>query len=140
MSDSTLVTDKDTTDGIKSCFRSAVKCLNYHYHISFLEVCTTSSVFPSGLRIEKKPFISFVSDQLVAHWEDTINSTQSQLLETLIYGVFEKLIEFEEHFWEEISVMMTEVNLDDLERWLVKVYVFLEKQERKILKRKRKKI
>jgi len=37
-------------------------------------------------------------------------------------------------------VMSREVNLEDLQCWLVKLCVFLEKQERKILKRKRRKL
>ena len=142
MSESTCinVADKEVKSGIKSCFRAAVKCLNYHYHISYLEVCKINNVYPSGLLLNKKPFISFVSDQIVAHWEDTINSTQSQLLETLLYGIFEKLIEFEEVFWSELSTLMKETDLEIMEKWFVKLYVYIEKEERKIIKRKKKKL
>ena len=114
--------------------------MTYHYHISFLETCKYSSVFPSGLKMDKKPFISFISKDLIASWEDTINSTQHQLLETLLVGITEKLISFEKEFWSEVVEIVKAVERDDLERWLIKLWLHIEKEEKKILKRKRKKI
>jgi len=127
--------EKDSSAGIKSCFRYAVKCMIYHCHIS-LETCKHSSVFPSALMLDKKPFISFVSDKLIASWEDAISSTQHQLLETLLVDIMEKLMNFETELWLEVVEIVNAVNHEDLERWL---FVHIEKEEN-ILKRKRIKI
>ena len=74
MSDATnvFVTDYDYNEAINSCFRSAVKCCNYHYLFSFLEACKVIGACPGGLVVDKKPIISFISHELVANWEDTI--------------------------------------------------------------------
>jgi len=52
----------------------------------------------------------------------------------------EKLINFETEFWSEIVEIVKVVERDDLEKWLVKLWVHIENEEKKILKRKRKKI
>ena len=119
---------------------TAVKCTTYHFHISFLETCKQFNVFPSGLRLEKKPFISFFSDELIASWEDTINSTQKQLLETLLVGIMEKLTDFEIHFWTELQETIKDVDKETLEEWLLKLCVHIDRLEKKVLKRKKKKI
>ena len=45
------VIDTDSSIGIKSCFRSAVRCTTYHFHISFLETCKQFNVYPSEMTI-----------------------------------------------------------------------------------------
>jgi len=45
-----------------------------------------------------------------------------------------------EGFWDELSGMLKEIDMDELESWLVRLYVHLEKHEKRILKRKKKKI
>ena len=133
-------TDNDSLAGINSYFRCAVKCITYHYHISFLEICKSFNVTPFGLKIEKKPFISFTSHEINAVWKDVINSTQHQLLETLIYGIHEKLSNFEVEFWKGVLEYAKEVDMEALEGWFVGLYCHLEKEEKEILKRKRKKL
>ena len=78
------VTDFDVKAGFISCFRFGLKCCTYFYHVSYLETCKSFGVYPAGLQLNKTPFISFDNDELTATWQDTINSTQEQLLETLL--------------------------------------------------------
>ena len=92
------------------------------------------------MRLEKRPFISFVSHEIRAAWEDTIQSTERQLLETLLYGIHEKLTIFEIDFWREIAKFSSEIDSEILESWFVKLYCFLEQEEKKIMRRKCKKL
>ena len=131
------VIDTDSSIGIKSCFRSAVKCTTYHFHISFLETCKQFNVYPSGLVLKKRPFISFVSKELIASWEETIQTSQSQLLETLLMGINEKLIDFERTFWSDLTDIVKTVENDQLECFLIKLCVHLEKEEKRVYKRKK---
>ena len=142
MSDATnvFVTDYDYNEGINSCFRSAVKCCNYHYHVSFLEACKVVGACPGGLVVDKKPFISFISHELVANLEDTIQSTQSQLLDTLIIGIYEKFVSFQNDFWQRLYILEEEVKYDVFEEWLVKLVVYIENLEKRVLKRKKVKL
>ena len=91
----------------------------------------------AGLIINKSPFISFSSHELTAIWEDTISSTQSQLLDTLIIGIHSKLVDFQQDFWVKLSVIEGDIDLDKYKDWLVKIIVYLEKEELKIVKRKK---
>ena len=134
------VTDFDIKDGINSYFRSAIKCCSYFYHISYLESCKFVDVCPGGLIINKSPFISFSSHELTAIWEDTISSTQSQLLDTLIIGIHGKLMDFEQNFWEKLSVIEEDIDLEKYKDWLVKLIVYLEKEEIRIVKRKKEEV
>ena len=135
-----VVTDKDVKDGINSCFRSAVKTISYHYHVSFLEVCKSFGVYPKGLLLEKRPFIEFVSDDVKAQWKETIDATQSHLLETLIVGIMDKLLLFEEKFWNEIGDIVQETSEQIFSEWAVKLVTYLEKHEKRVAKTKEKKL
>ena len=89
------------------------------------------------LVVEKKPYISFISYELVANWEDTIQSTQSQLLDTLIIGIYEKFVSFQNDFWERLYILEEEVKEDVFEEWLVKLVVYIENLEKRVQKRKK---
>ena len=121
-------------------FSAAVKSCTYHFHISFLEACQCYDVYPDGLKLNKHPFISFVSEELIASWESTIKSTQKQLLETLICGIFEKLVDFEQSFWSQVAEIAAETSEEKFQDWLVKILVHIENIEKKLYKRKRKKL
>ena len=135
-----VITDKDVQAGITSCFRSAVKGISYHYHIAFLEVCKSYNSFPRGLIVDKKPFISFSSDELTAAWKDTLQATQATLMETLIVGIFRKLTDFEINFWEEICKIVERSTEAEFSDWAVKLLVYLEKHEKKCKKKKCRKL
>ena len=124
------VTDFDVKDGFISCFRFGVKCCSYFYHTAFLEICKTFNVFPNGLQLNKTPFISFINEELSATWEDTIKSTQEQLLETLLMGIVEKLTNFE----------IESTDMEEFSDWLVKLMVHLEKLEKDTQRRKKRKL
>jgi len=93
------VQDKDIQDGFTGCYRAAIKSCKYFFHIAFLESCKYADNLSKGLLINKSPFISFISDDIETHWKDTIKSTESMLLETLIYGINDKRQNFEICFW-----------------------------------------
>ena len=134
------VTDFDVKDGFISCFRFGVKCCSYFYHTAFLEICKTFDVFPNGLQLNKTPFISFINEELQATWEDTIKSTQEQLLETLLIGIVEKLTNFEIEFWDGLSKTLERTDMEEFSDWLVKLIVHLEKLEKDTQRRKRRKL
>jgi len=87
--------DKDEFE-YSSVYRCGIKSLKYFFHIAYLETCKSFDLIPNGLLLNKKPFISFITDDLEASWEETIKSTERQLLETLILGINEKRIALEE--------------------------------------------
>ena len=134
------ITDYDTENGFISSFQSAVKCCSYFYHIAFLETCKHADVHPNGLVIDKKPFISFVSEELSATWYDTLKSTENYLHETLLVGLAEKLFCFEEEFWKRTNDHEKTVSDDEYSEWLVKLIVHINKQERILIAKKRKKL
>ena len=134
------ITDFDVKDGFKSTFRYGVKCCTYFYHIAFLETCKDSGVYPSGLKLDRIPFISFVSNELIATWETTLKVTQDQLLETLLCGIFEKLTWFENMFFDGLLKVLESTETDEFKEWLVKLLVHLEKLEKRICKRKKQKL
>ena len=73
-------------------------------------------------------------------WEDTLQSTQSDLLDTLIIGINEKLLWFEQMFWDGVAEIEKNTDLDELVDWFVKVIIYLEKNERTLIKRKKQKL
>ena len=135
-----IITDKDIQAGITSCFRSAVKGISYHYHVAFLEVCKSYNIVPKGLVVNKRPFISFSSDELTAAWKETLQATQATLIETLIVGIFRKLTDFEIDFWEEMCRVVERSTEEEFSDWAVKLLVYLEKHEKRCREKKCKKL
>ena len=73
--------------GINSCFSYTTKYNMYFYHIAFLETCKTLDVLHGELKVTNVPFISFIKDDIKISWHNTTNSTEEDLLETLILGI-----------------------------------------------------
>lgn len=69
------------------------------FHISFLECCKISQVLPNCFQIRNSPFIEFVAPDLIASWENTLQSAEEQLLDILLMGIADKMIEIEHEFW-----------------------------------------
>ena len=135
------VEDFDEKDGFISTFRCAVKAYSYFLHISFLETCKFIDIRPAGIQIKKQSFIEFRSQDMIASWQDTIESTERQLLDTLLMGIAEKMMEFEIEFWSTLQKLEGEVeSMDQLIEWWVKLSKYLEKEEKRIVDRKRRKI
>ena len=135
------IKDKEEEAGIISAFRSAVKAYNYFFHVVFLECCKFVDATPVGLQIKKNAFIEFDSNEMCVFWNQTIASTERDLLETLIIGVVDKMIGFEITFWEKLCAIEESVkDFDDVLDWWVKLVRFLSKEEKNIIKRKRKKL
>ena len=135
------ITDFDEKDGIISAFRCSIKCLNYFYHIVFLESCKHVDVRPSGIQIKNQSFIQFDSADITALWHSTIESTEKQLLDQLLIGIHEKMINFEINFWKELGEIEEKTeDFDDILDWWVKLVRYFEKEERRITTRKKKKI
>ena len=125
-----LVTDKEEKDGIISAFRSAVKAYSYFFHVVFLECCQFVDVRPAGLQIKNEAFIKFDSKDMSVFWDQTISSTEQSLLETLLYGIVGKLVNFEIHFWNSLPELEENTqNFDDIIDWWVKLVRYLEKEE-----------
>jgi len=80
-----------------------------------------------------------MTGDLEAVWDSTIKFTQEQLLETLLFGIEEKRSSVEEKFWSEVKVFAEERDVDSLILWISNLIIDLEHEERKILKRKKKK-
>ena len=136
-----VIVDFEEKSGIISAFRSAIKCLNYFYHIVYLESCKHVDATPSGLQIRNKSFIRFDSPDIIATWESTIESTQRNLLDSLLVGLHEKMINFEISFWNELSELEEKTSdFDNILDWYVKLIKYFNKEEETITKRKRKKI
>ena len=135
------IIDKEEKQGIVSAFRSAVKCYHYFYHVVFLECCKHVDTRPHGIQIKKESFTKFESEDTTAFWEQTIVSTERDLFETLVFGVVEKMVNFEITFWEQLAEIEEDVtNIDDILEWCVKLVRYLEKKEEKIRQRKKKKL
>ena len=73
-------------------------------------------------------------------WEDTLQSTQSDLVDMLIIGINEKLLWFEQMFWDGVAEIEKNTDLDELVDSFVKVIIYLEKNERTLIKRKKQKL
>ena len=134
------IQDVDINNGFTGCYRYALKCCKYFFHISFLESCQFASKRPKGLIIDKSPFISFISEDIFYEWEDTINSAERQLLDILIYGINDKRLWFEENFWTELKTIVESTELSQMNDWLVSLVLDLKSEQRKCIKKKRKKI
>ena len=135
-----FIKDKDVKSGTISGFQLAVKCYDYFYHIVFLECCKHVGVRPNGLLIDKSPFISFISHDIEANWKETVTLAEEQLLDTLVIGIAEKMLIFEEQFWNDLVELERNTNMDDLIEWFVKLKCHLDKLERKTVKRKKNKL
>ena len=135
-----VIEDFEERSSIISAFRSAVKCYNYFYPIVFLECCKHYNFTPTGLNIKHKSFIQFDSQDMTTLWECTIQSTERQLMESLLFGLHEKMLTFEIHFWNELSKIEESIEYDELLEWWVKLAGHLENEQTKIVNRKRKKI
>ena len=123
------VIDKDSNIGFNSTFRYAIKSCNYFFHIAFLETCKTFNVVPSGLVINKKPFIEFSNHEMDIFWKSTVEATEQQLLETLIVGVHEKMTFFEIKFWDGLKEIVKDIDRENVIDWLVKLLIVLEKEK-----------
>ena len=136
------IDDNEEKCGIISAFRSAVKCFNYFYHIVFLECCQHVDVIPDGVKIRKQSFIQFNSSDITALWNSTITSTEKSLLDSLLVGLHEKMLQFEITFWDELGTIEEDEGLsyDDILEWWVKLVRYCEKEEDVIKKRKCRKI
>ena len=136
-----VIDKEEVNSDINSAFSRAVKSYAYFFHISFLECCKHVQYRPPGLQINKSPFISFETGDITALWEETIQSTEIQLMDMLLVGIAEKMITFESEFWGHMETIESETkDHDDLLEWWVKMIKFLEKEERKTMETKRKKL
>lgn len=107
----------------------------------YLESCKHVGATPSGLQIRNKSFIRFDSPDIIAIWESAIESTQRNLLDSLLVGLHEKMINFEVSFWNELSELEEKTSdFDNILDWYVKLIKYFNKEEETIAKRKRKKI
>lgn len=131
------IINKDERSGFKTCFNYGLRILTYFMHIGFLETCKHFQLQPRGLLIDKEPFIKFENKELTAIWVDTIESTQRQLLDTLIVGIHGKLLDYEICFWRDLKKTQEETEEESFNDWWVKFFLYFEKQE-KIWCRKRK--
>ena len=137
------IQDKEENEGFigsyRAGYRAAIKSCKYFHHIAYLEACQFSEYIPHGLVINKTPFISFISDDIVVNWERSIRHTENNLLETLIYGIVDKMTNFEAQFWNDLGLMIENTDMDNLEDWMVKLVLDLRREERASIKRKKKK-
>ena len=132
------IVDKDFKVGFVSGFQYTVKSVSYFFHVSFLETCKSYRLCPTGLNIQKKPFIEFETSDLKVFWNETIKKTGENLLEVLCIGICERLFTIEEKFWAELCYLEKEQESEDLKEWLLKLVVHLEREvERIIIGRKR---
>ena len=97
-------------------------------------------VVPGGLNINKTPFISFENKGIKALWEETINNTEESLLETLLIGISSKLFDFENNFWKIFKQTENDLSEDDFLSWWVKLMNYLQKLEKRLIKKKRQKL
>ena len=134
------ISDIDVKDGMISTYQIAVKCYSYFYHISFLETCKYVNIRPKGLNIEKTPFISFTSHELSVSWRNTINAAEEQLLDTLLKGLAEKMMDFEEKFWNSLKETEGETDREVLIEWWAKLSRYLERFEKRVITKKKKKL
>ncbi|XP_066911610.1 uncharacterized protein [Clytia hemisphaerica] len=135
------IKDKEEEAGIISAFRSAVKTYNYFFHVVFLECCKFVDATPVGLQIKKNAFIEFDSNEMCVFWNQTIASTERDLLETLIIGIVDKMMGFEITFWEKLCEIEESVkDFDDILDWWVKLVRFLSKEEKKHCQTEKKKL
>ena len=71
----------------------------------------------------------------------TIHNTERELLETLLLGLVEKLSNFEITFWEKLIEVEENVSdFDEILAWWVKLVRFLDKEEKTLQQRKKKKL
>ena len=119
--------DANIAAGINSCFSYATK---YFYHIAFLETYKTFDVLPGGLKVTNVPFTSFVTDNIKISWHNTTESTEEDLLETLILGIEDKRIWMEEKFWDELRDLLEYSEVGNLDDWFLKVLDYLDKQKK----------
>ena len=105
-----------------------------------METCKFINIMPSGLLLKKYPFIEFHSNDITAVWEETICNTQENLLETLIYGIFDCLENYEKKFWIELERTKNELDKNVFLDWWVKTVTFLEKHEKKLINKKKRKL
>jgi len=135
------VEDFDINNGIISAFRFANKCYSYFYHIVYLECCKHVNVMPSGIQIKNSSFVEFVAPDLIASWKDTISSAEQQLLDTLLIGIADKMLDIEHQFWNMLTDLEKDVeDIDDVIDWWVKMRCHLEKEESRTISRKKKKL
>ena len=134
------IQDKEENEGFTGSYRAAMKSCKYFYHIAYLEACQFAGYIPHGLVINKLPFITFISDDIVVNWEKSISHTENNLLETLIYGIVDKMTNFEAQFWNDLGLMIENTDMDNLEDWMVKLVIDLRREERASIKRKNKKL
>lgn len=136
-----IIEDFDIKNGIISAFRYANKAFSYFFHIVFLECCKSLGVRPKGLQIRNSSFVEFIAQDIIASWNSTISSAEEQLLDTLLMGLVDKMFEIEKDFWKMLGQLEEEVeSLDDIVGWWVKLMCHLEKEETRIIKRKKKKL
>ena len=107
--------------------------------MSFLETCKSYGFCSAGLHIRKKPFIEFETSDLKVFWNKTIKKTEENLLEPLCIGIYERLFTIEENFWAELRCLEKQQESEDLKEWLVKLTVHLEKEDKRVIRRNRKK-
>ena len=134
------IVEKDFKVGYVSGFQYAVKSVSYFFHVSFLETCKSYGLCPTGLTIRKKLFIEFEISDLKVFWNETIKETEENLLEALCIGICKSLFTIEEKFWTELRYLEKQQESEDLEDWLVKLVVHLEREIELIIRRKRKKL
>ena len=79
----------------------------------FYETCKFIDIRPSGIQIKKESFIEFKSKELIASWKDTTESSERQLLDTLLLGIAEKMIDFEIEFWKTLEQLEKDTELID---------------------------
>ena len=134
------IEDGEEIDGFTGSFRAAVKCCKYFFHVAFLETCKFSDWIPKGLVINKSPFIQFISDDIKINWDRTVFQAERSLLDTLIYGIVDKMSQFEINFWSGLEEVFENTDMERLEDWLVRLVVELRKEEEVNIKRKRRKL
>ena len=135
-----VITDKDEKDGMISTFQCAVKSYSYFYHICFLECCKHVGIRPSGLKIRNTPFVQFEDGVIQVEWDKTIDRCENELVETLLLGLSDKMLSFEEKFWTFLLETEERTDVDKFTEWWVKLMQFLEKDEHQLKKKKLKKL
>ena len=86
---------KHFKNGFMSAFQYSVKLVSYYLQVSFLEICKSYRLCPTGLSIKNKPFLEFESDDLRVFWKETIVNTEKDLLEALCVGICERMFNIE---------------------------------------------
>ena len=115
------------------------KLLNHTLIFSIFATLNHANIWTQSRQACKSIFHLSEAEDIGAIWENTLRSAESELLDTLIVGIADRMIQFELEFWDGMYKPEETMDTDDLIAWWVESVKFLEREEETNLKRKIKK-